>query len=225
MKCIAKAPGMGILEKIFDQNYTKKRQCVNSQSCQGWNYQVFSGHFDGCGSLHPFWAWNQHIKESNYDETYQKFCEQYDVEPFDVVNNAYIRKYFAAKYGLFTCYDSKVKWGNGQISLEPQLIEDHEKRNLKRTWIIALVSALNAKSIGWAALDEKRIPYNQSKLYKKYIKRDKKDIAYGMRLSRAVRLQEEAENRKKENDSETRKKEKKEKPIKVGPITSKERAA
>jgi hypothetical protein len=111
---------------------------------------------------------------------------------------------------LFTCYDSKVKWGNGQISLEPQLIEDHEKRNLKRTWIIALVSALNARAIGWAALDEKRIPYNQSKLYKKYIKRDKKDVNYGLRLSRAVRLQEEAENRKKE---------KKEKPHKMGPIT------
>lgn len=80
---------------------------------------MFSGHFDSCSTLHPFWAWDQIVKDKDYNESVTRFMEHYDIgEPFEIWSqHKNVRAFFLAKYFLFTCLDAHVKW-NGLIPIE-----------------------------------------------------------------------------------------------------------
>ena len=74
------APGASELYKVFDECYKKKIDCIWSHSCAGWNYSVYDGHFDSCGTLSPFYFWDKIIDAKKYEESYQLFIGQYNIE-------------------------------------------------------------------------------------------------------------------------------------------------
>ena len=94
-----------------------------------------------------------------------------------------MNQYFSAKYGLFTCYDAKVKWG--LINIDPGLIERWEKKEkLKKTWNLAIMSSITGKLVTWEQMEAYRKPYTKSKYYKKILKR-RGDHDNSLRLLRA----------------------------------------
>ncbi len=91
--------------------------------------------------------------------------EQYSFEPFESpsVNDKFHRllnQFFAAKYGLFSCYSSNKIFVFGQPDFNSTLIEYHEKpKNLKRTWNLAILTAFLGSGRDYDALISHRIPY------------------------------------------------------------------
>jgi hypothetical protein len=67
---------------------------------------------------------------------------------------------------MFTCSNAPRIFG--ELDYEVGLIERIEKRNLKRIWNIALMSAVFNKDINWDTMyDTYRIKYTETKAYKK----------------------------------------------------------
>lgn len=131
----------------MDINTSKKNACVHSQTCTGWNYDVYDGVFSQCGPLNPFFAWNSVVDERQFEESIDLFMDQYDIDVFQNVGTGKatraLNQFFSAKYGLFTCYDAKVKWG--LINIDPGLIERWERPDrLKRTWYLAIMSLITS---------------------------------------------------------------------------------
>jgi hypothetical protein len=77
-----------------------------------------------------------------------------------------LNQFFSAKYGLFTCYDAKVRWG--LINIDPSLIERWEKPNkLKRTWYLAIMSVISSGHLTWEEMEPYRVHYTKSKVSKR----------------------------------------------------------
>lgn len=67
---------------------------------------------------------------------------------------------------MFTCSNAPRIFG--ELNYDVGLIERIEKRNLKRIWNIALMSAVYNKDVSWGAMyDHHRIKYTETKAYKK----------------------------------------------------------
>ncbi len=109
------------------------------------NQQVFDGFFDRCGKMNPFELWNKKVDEKRCNKELDLFMNHYDIPPFNGPNRASmtLNAFFQAKYGMFYCYDNNKLYG--LIDYDPALIEKWERtqRNLKRTWNLAIMSALN----------------------------------------------------------------------------------
>ena len=73
---------------------------------------------------------------------------------------------------MFYCYDNNKLYG--LIDYDPSLIQRWERneKNLKRTWNLAILSAINEKDITYDDLEVyRKKDFRQSKLWKKYLKR------------------------------------------------------
>ena len=104
-----------------------------------------------------------------------------------------LNQYFQAKYGLFTCYDAKVKYG--MIELDAALIERYEKPNkLRRVWNLAVMSCLYNKTLTWDEMEQYRIPYTKSKKYQKLMKSSKNHES-SLRMLRAKALRDDNDDK------------------------------
>ena len=73
-----KAPEIDDINGALNETSLKKLDCVDSFSrCSGWNKNVYSGKFDSCGYLAPFYLWKRYIDESEYEEGLNIFMDQY----------------------------------------------------------------------------------------------------------------------------------------------------
>jgi hypothetical protein len=52
------------------------------------NKKVYSGEFDQCGKLAPFYIWRRNIDEKDYEEDLTLFMDQYKIDPFVVPKGA-----------------------------------------------------------------------------------------------------------------------------------------
>ena len=108
--------------------------------------------------------------------------------------NMALNKYFQAKYGLFTCYDARMKYG--MIELDAALIERYEKPSkLRRVWSLAVMSCLYNKTLTWEEMEQYRIPYTRSKKYQKLMKQSKNHDS-SLRMLRAKALKDDNDDRK-----------------------------
>ena len=93
--------------------------------------------------------WDKYVTESDYLKDVNHFIDHYDIPPFEAPAGAQstINAFFQAKYGMFYCYDSFIKMG--LIEYDPTLISAWERnpKQLKLTWTLAVLCALNANSI------------------------------------------------------------------------------
>ena len=80
--------------------------------------------------------------------------DQFHFENFDSPASPnvkrFLNKFFIARYGMFTCSNAPRIFG--ELDYEVGLIERIEKRNLKRIWNIALMSAVYNKDVSWEAM-------------------------------------------------------------------------
>lgn len=127
-----------------------------ASNCTGWNPLVI----DGCGTIgHPFDSWKKFVDEKKYDAHLNEFMQQYDIGPFEKSNNyrlsqdIFVIKFFTAKYGMFTCFDAKKKWGSTMVPIDTGTIErwEHPKQ-LKRTWNLCFMSACATGQGAWEDL-------------------------------------------------------------------------
>lgn len=60
------------------------------------NKKVYSGEFENCGKLAPFYLWKRHVNETDYDEDLAVFMDQYKIDAFEVPTGAQepINKFF-----------------------------------------------------------------------------------------------------------------------------------
>jgi hypothetical protein len=106
------------------------------------------------------------IDERQFEESIDLFMDQYEIDVFQNVGTGKatraLNQFFSAKYGLFTCYDAKVKWG--LINIDPGLIERWERPDrLKKTWYLAIMSLITSKQVSWEQMEAYRVPYTKSK--------------------------------------------------------------
>lgn len=79
------APSPDELSGVLNETTLKKLDCVPSaRRCSGTNPKVFSGEFEQCGKLAPFYLWRRFIDEKAYEEDVQMFMDQYQIDPFVV---------------------------------------------------------------------------------------------------------------------------------------------
>ena len=138
------------------------------------NTQVFDGVFDRCGKMNPFELWNRAVNQATYDADLDLFMNHYDVPAFQGPAQAEmtLNAFFQAKYGIFYCYDNNKLYG--LIDYDPSLIQKWERndKNLRRTWNLAILSAINEKDITYDDLEVyRKKDFRQSKLWKQYLKR------------------------------------------------------
>jgi hypothetical protein len=79
-----KAPAPGRLQDCFMENQKKLVQCQIHCGDTGWQESTFDGIFGGCGPQDPFEKWNIFFKMKDYDETIDKFMDQFEIEPFQM---------------------------------------------------------------------------------------------------------------------------------------------
>ncbi len=98
--------------------------------------------------------------------------DQYSIDTFICPGTTpntqiFINQFIAAKYGLFTCFDSVQSWGSNPIDHE--LLQTWEKpKKLKRTWNFAVMSAVFNNQLTWEELE----PYRKN--HHKKIKKQSK---------------------------------------------------
>jgi len=80
-----KAPSNDSMSGALADISLKKLDCVStSLRCHGMNKKVYSGDFDLCGKLAPFYIWRRYINETDHDDDVNILMDQYNFEPFDV---------------------------------------------------------------------------------------------------------------------------------------------
>jgi hypothetical protein len=52
------------------------------------NKKVYTGEFDQCGKLAPFYIWKRYIDEQEFEEDVKLFMDQYKIDPFEVPTGA-----------------------------------------------------------------------------------------------------------------------------------------
>ena len=169
-----RAPSQDNLARVLTETSLKKFDCVRTASrCSGMNKKVYSGEFDQCGKLAPFFIWKRYIDDFDYEEDVQIFQDQYKIDPFVVPTGAEeaINRFFQAKYGLFTCQDSEDNYGG--ISIDPLLIKKWEvnERNLKRSWTLAILTALQSGDVKIETLGGYRNSFKQARKFTKYLEK------------------------------------------------------
>ena len=83
------APNQDELNGVFTDASLKKFDCMpTALRCQGMNKKVYSGEFDQCGKLAPFYLWRRYIDDKDYDEELSIFMDQYQIDPFVVPRGA-----------------------------------------------------------------------------------------------------------------------------------------
>ena len=71
------------LQAAFIDASLKKLDCMPSaQACRGMNKKVYSGNFENCGQLSPFYLWKRHVNEEEFDDDLKVFMNQYKIDPF-----------------------------------------------------------------------------------------------------------------------------------------------
>jgi hypothetical protein len=114
--------------------------------------------------------------------------------PGDEKCKRFINGFFQSRYGLFTCYDARAKYG--MINLDAALIERYEKpRELKRMWNLAVISALYTKQLSWENIKQYRVGYASSGEFKSHLKRNSSHES-SIRLIKAKQLKVKADERK-----------------------------
>ena len=69
-----KSPTQDMLDGVFNDASLKKLDCMpNSGRCSGMNKKVYSGEFDQCGKLAPFYIWKRYLDEKDYDDDVNTF--------------------------------------------------------------------------------------------------------------------------------------------------------
>lgn len=80
-----KAPTQDMLDGVFNDASLKKIDCISTSGrCSGMNKKVYSGEFDQCGKLAPFYIWKRYLDEKDYDDDVNTFIDQYKIDPFVV---------------------------------------------------------------------------------------------------------------------------------------------
>lgn len=80
-----KAPSQDMLDGVFNDASLKKIDCISTSGrCSGMNKKVYSGEFDQCGKLAPFYIWKRYLDEKDYDDDVNTFIDQYKIDPFVV---------------------------------------------------------------------------------------------------------------------------------------------
>ena len=59
-----KAPSQDMLDGVFNDASLKKIDCISTSGrCSGMNKKVYSGEFDSCDKLAPFYIWKRYLDE------------------------------------------------------------------------------------------------------------------------------------------------------------------
>ena len=165
------APSQDQLDGVLTDASLKKIDCVTtSAKCQGMNRKVYSGDFDQCGKLAPFYIWKRYIDETEFDEDVKLFMDQYKIDPFvtPIGSEESINRFFQAKYGLFTCQGSEF----GSLTIDPLLIQKWEvtDKQLRKTWNLAILTAIKEGELKIETLGQYRNHFKESKKFQKYLK-------------------------------------------------------
>lgn len=112
-----------------------------------------------------------------------------------------INRFFQARYGLFTCQDSQDNYGG--ISVDPLLIRKWETTDaqLRRTWTLAILSALSEGDIKIEQLGQYRHTFKESKKFVKYLKSHPNHY---QRLNEQKNIESEKSNLKYKKERERR---------------------
>lgn len=189
-------PDMEQLYALVKRNGERKRKCFGQLQCKGYNSYSFTGNFGRCRQeLKPFCEWEETIRNKRYKETIDGFVDQFYLKEFELPckNNPQIQevlnKFFAAKYGLFTCYDDYEAWG--QHKYMPRLIRTFERKeeNIKTVWYTAIMVCLQEGVITWEQMEKKRKHHKQTKAFLK-------ELRYQYKLLSARLRKEELEQNK-----------------------------
>ena len=63
---------------ILNDTTLKKLDCMQvTSACRGMNRKVYSGEFENCGKLAPFYIWKRYIDDKDYEEDVSLFMDQY----------------------------------------------------------------------------------------------------------------------------------------------------
>jgi hypothetical protein len=132
------------------------------------NKKVYNGEFDQCGKLAPFYIWKRYIDETEFEDDVKLFMDQYKIDPFVVPIGAEdaVNRFFQAKYGLFTCQEL-----DDNLVIDPLLIQRWEvtDKQLRRTWNLAILSAIKEGDLKIETLGQYRNNFKDSKKFKKYL--------------------------------------------------------
>ena len=64
-----KAPAVEDLMGALNDTTLKKLDCMQATSaCRGMNRKVYSGEFENCGKLAPFYIWKRYIDDKEFEE-------------------------------------------------------------------------------------------------------------------------------------------------------------
>jgi len=121
--------------------------------------------------LDPFEIWKKWFKQSDYDESIDKFMDKYNIEPFQkpksVNAQRILNRFFTARYGMFAGMDMKRTFGIVDFNIG--LIQKWEKpKELKRMWNLAIISGINSGQISWDDIKEFKKDFTQCQAWKKY---------------------------------------------------------
>ena len=71
-----KAPTQDMLDGVFNDASLKKLDCIGTSGrCSGMNKKVYSGEFDQCGKLAPFYIWKRYLDDRDYDDDVNIFID------------------------------------------------------------------------------------------------------------------------------------------------------
>ncbi|CDW75006.1 UNKNOWN [Stylonychia lemnae] len=165
-----KVPSRATFVQVMDEYHTLKTQCLISHSCAGKNYPVYDGIFDRCGKMNPFIQWEKYVSDKKSSDDVTQFMLHYNIQPFQAPQKAQttLNAFFQAKYGMFYCYDNNKNYG--MIDYDPELIQRWEKtpRQLKRTWTMAVMSAVSDGSISWEDIKCYRVRFEDTKRWRNF---------------------------------------------------------
>ena len=96
---------MGSLIRVTEEVIKKKAVCEIG-SCMGWNKDVYDGIFGQCGKMDPFWCWDKHVKQKEFDESLDVFLELFDYDTFEQPKGDgaqyHMNCFWQAKYAMFS---------------------------------------------------------------------------------------------------------------------------
>ena len=158
-------PSQDTLYRIMEESHKNKYECLFDHYCEGKHYSVGAGVLKKCGKMNPFIVWEKHVNERKLQPDLSIFMDHYDIPSFDGPPSAQkaVNAFFQAKYGMFYCHDQSKKFG--LVEYYPSLVQHLERnpRQLKRTWNLAILTALSNKQISFEELKGYEKDYQKGK--------------------------------------------------------------